>query len=181
MQRNDELEHGLWWVQRWVSGSMDDPDWEWSEAEATGAERGFEAVRKAIGGVGSAGGEVWRYLCVSEAEALRMEGEMTLLPHEHPFQSFTTGRLLAARAGADLCREGEVDVLVRARPPAEDVMFGMADLLTARWAATWMGGIDHWHHQDEVVVRVAGPLPILEVHRVDLDAELADDASGPRF
>lgn len=30
------LDHALWWLRRWVSGSMRDSDWSWPEAESVG-------------------------------------------------------------------------------------------------------------------------------------------------
>ena len=163
----------LWWVQRWVSGSMDDPDWDYPEGEEMGVEKAFETVQETIGNARARQRELWRYLSVSEGEADRIESQGTLRPFRSPFQSFTTSSMLAASIGADLDRPGEVSLLVRIEAPPGDVMFGVEDLLGDDRAASTMNPLDHWHHQDEIVVRVTEPLKVLECRRIlDWDAEL---------
>lgn len=163
----DRLDTALWWVQRWISGSMNDPDWTFEEAEAMGIEAAFDLVQSEIGNSRSTNGPVWRYLAVSEAEARRLEAELTLLPHEFPFQSFTTSARLAEEIGEELSRAGDVNLLVCAQPPMQDVMFGLADLMADKRSKSTMLALGDWHNQKEVVVRVKVPLKILESRRME--------------
>jgi len=165
---SDRIDEALWWVQRWVSGSMGDPDWEegWL-SHVRSIEEAFPIVQASIGNDRSRGRALWRYIAVSHEEAERINATKTLLPHDFPFQSFTTSARLAFEVGADLDREGEVHLLVCADVPDGDVMFGMADLLANRMAGDCVRGLADWHHQEEVVVRVERPLILAEVRTVD--------------
>lgn len=182
MTSNDtDLNIALWWVERWISGSMDDPDWDYPEGEEMGVEKAFETIQSTIGNDRARQRELWRYLSVSEREAARIEAHGTLHPFRSPFQSFTTSSMLAASIGADLGRPGEVSLLVRIEAPGGDIMFGLEDLMADDRAASTMNPLDHWHHQDEIVVRVAEPMKVLECRRIlDWDAELEGNDS-PRL
>lgn len=170
------LETALWWVQRWISGSMNDPAWSFEEAESMGIEAAFEVVQKEVGNARSANEPVWRYLSVSERTASRLEASLRLQPHEFPFQSFTTSARLAAEVGAELARPGEVSLLVCALPTADDVMFGLPDLLADPRSRPTMRALEDWHNQEEVLVRVREPLTLQEVRRIDdWDAALAEE------
>ena len=172
------LNVALWWVERWISGSMDDPDWDYPEGEEMGVEKAFETIQATIGSTRAQRRELWRYLSVSEKEAARIEFQGTLRPFRSPFQSFTTSSMLAASIGADLGRPGEVSLLVRIEAPPGDVMFGVEDLLADKRATSTMNPLDHWHDQDEIVVRVTEPLKVLECRRIlDWDAELEGNDS----
>jgi len=165
---SDLLDEALWWVQRWVSGSMGDPDWEegWL-SHVRSIEEAFPIVQAAIGNVRSRGRTLWRYIAVSQGEAERILATKTLLPHEFPYQSFTTSARLAFEVGAELERDGELHLLVSADVPDGDVMFGMADLMASKAAGDCVLGLGDWHHQEEIVVRVDRPLSLTEVRRVD--------------
>lgn len=173
---NASLNVALWWVERWISGSMNDPDWEYPEGEELGVEKAFEAIQKAIGNAKSRNAELWRYLCLPEFEARKIEERGTIRPFDFPFQSFTTSSRLAAEIGADLGRPGEVAMLVRVEATPTDVMFGIEDLLADPQASSTMMALDLWHHQEEIVVRVDRPMKVLECRRiVDWDVELGDE------
>lgn len=169
---DEPLEHALWWVSRWVSGSMRDPDWTWPEAEAMTPEEAFAVIRDRIGNARSLGGEYWRYLELDEAEAARIEAGGDLAPHaKSSFQSFTGSYGLAREFGEDCGGGRGASIVVRVEVPAGKVMFGMADLLADARAKETMDTLDLWHHQGEVVVLVDGPLKVLEARRIDWDAE----------
>ena len=163
---DDRLDYGLWWVSRWVSGSMDDPDWSWPEAEAVSVEDAFATVRERIGNARVAGGPFWRFLSVDEVEAARLEDGGDLMPNpKRSFQSFTTERACAEEFGEDGPGQGDVPVLVRVDVPPECVMFGMADLKGDRKARDVVSSLDLWHHQKEVMVLVDRPMRVLEMFR----------------
>lgn len=177
MTSNDtDLNIALWWVQRWISGSMNDPGWDYPEGEEMGIEKAFETIQKEVGNARSANEPVWRYLSVTETTAARLEASLKLQPHVFPFQSFTTSARLAAEVGADLARPGEVSLLVCALPSADDVMFGLPDLLADPRSRPTMRALEDWHNQEEVLVRVEEPLTLLEVRRIDdWDAALGEE------
>jgi len=173
----EALSEAVWWVQRWVSGSMRDPDWEEGHLEhVKDVETAFALVQNAFGPPKSARAPLWRYLAVSQAEADAILATRTLPPHTATFQSFTTSARLAAEIGAELDRPG-VPLLVCAEPEPGDVMYALADLMASKsGVAGDLMCLEDWAHQDEVVVRVAAPLPLLEARVVDWDVELAEGA-----
>ena len=159
------LEEAAWWLTRWVSGSMDDPDWD--EGGTTfGAPRAFEILGGAVGtSRARATGVLWRHLMLPEREAdgIVRRGELPPGPR-FPMQSFTRSRDAALEFGAeDPCGDGKVPVLVSASTDAADILVGMADLRASRRPSIIqaLGTVDNWRHQDEVIVRVASPLPLL--------------------
>ncbi len=169
---DEALEHALWWVARWVSGSMRDPDWSWPEAEAMSPREAFATVRARIGNALSLEGPFWRYLDLDEAEAARIEAGGELRPHARSsFQSFTGSYRLAREFGEESGRADRVGMAVRVEVPGGNVMFGMADLLADPRAKDTVETLDLWHHQGEVLVLVDAPLRVLEARRIDRDAE----------
>jgi len=179
----DVLDEACWWVQRWISGSMHDPDWDesWLESVRSLGEA-FAIVQSEVGNGKSSGQPLWRYMTVPTRVADEILSTMTLRPHKHAFQSFTTSARLAAEIGADLGRGGEVPLLVCADVPDGDVMFGMADLKASKNPAVRdaLRCLDDWHHQDEVVVRVDRPLRLTVARPVDWDTDLEDAPPSPR-
>lgn len=169
-EASDPLDEALWWVQRWISGSMTDEDWEedWL-SHVRDVAHAFSVVQQEVGNRSAVGKPLWRYLALSQAEARQMAKSKMLKPHRFPFQSFTTSEYLALKVGRDLERDGDVHVLVCVRPAPADVMFGMQDLLKTEvpGVASWLHALDHWHDQDEVVVRVTKPTPILGLKRIE--------------
>lgn len=179
---SDTLAEACWWVQRWVSGSMHDPDWDESWLSMIrGLDDAFPVVQAAVGNEHSRGRPLWRYLSVPVNVADEIMSSMTLLPHEHGFQSFTTSARLAAEFGAEMGRGGAVSLLISADVPDGDVMFGMADLKASRHPSVReaVNCLGDWHGQDEVVVRVDRPLRLTVARAVDWEAEL-DEAPGYR-
>ncbi len=193
VEPDEPLDHAMWWVARWVSGSMGDPDWSWPEAEAITVEQAFSIVRDRIGNARASAGPFWRFLAVPEDEAARLLDGGDLLPHvRSTFQSFTSSEELAREFGEDAPGRGAVPLLVRVDVPVDCVMFGTEDLLADRRADDTMQTLYLWHHQGEIMVRVDAPLKVLEVLRLDTrmepgpdheaDLDLGDEAgSGPRF
>jgi hypothetical protein len=168
-KKPEMIEEALWWVSRWVTGSMDDPDWDWAEGEALGVDRAFQIIQDTIGNTKSVGKPLYRYIAVSEAQARSIIRTKKLHPHEHGFQSFTTSFEKAVEAGEWLDRSGDVHLVVQADVDPQDVMFGLADLKANKLSARTVLEIADWHHQDEVVVRMMKPLVITGAKRVKLD------------
>lgn len=167
----DRLEHALWWLQRWISGSMDDPDWSWPEAESMTLEQAFDIIGRAVGNSRSIDKPVlWRSLILPRPVAQRVVRTRVLPPNRRfPYQSFSGSRDVAVEFGAELHQpEGSAHVLVSISPDTRLIPFGMADLLASKNAkvASWLDALDHWHHQDEVLVHVTAPLPLLSAEIV---------------
>jgi hypothetical protein len=164
------VEQAAWWLQRFISGSMSDPDWDASWT-TIGYERAFEIIHDVVGNRRSiAKPTLWRVIIVPEKYALRMSRTKRLpVSPNGPFQSFSGSTWAALEFGGNYRKEGEMPVLVSAKPDPALVMFGMADLKASRNAAIRdaMQRLGDWKYQDEVIVRVATPLPLLSVDRVD--------------
>ena len=160
------LEHALWWLQRWISGSMNDPDWTWPEAESTSIEQAFIILGQTVGNRRAlAKPMLWRSLILSKARARKIVQTRLLPPNPmHTFQSFSGSRKAAVEFGSDMpSPEGSVHVLVSIRPDASLIPFSMADLRAARHPKVKEAllSLDLWQHQDEVLVHVMAPLPLM--------------------
>lgn len=157
-----KLEESLWWVQRWVSGSLRDPDWEedWLTAIKT-VDMAFSFIQSVI--QHSPTGKLYRGIGLSRAAAKRMEQDRLLRPFKEEFQSFSTDKKIAVGMSSENNRL-PVRACVSAVPNAHDIMFSMADLRAAGNTNgeiyTWLMSLDDWAHQNEVVVRVASPLSL---------------------
>lgn len=162
---NGEIVEAVWWLQRWVSGSMRDSDWDesWITKIKT-IEDAFELLHLAVGNKQTKGKRLWRYLNVSTAYAKLLQRTLVLQPTSDKYQSFTLTRKLAE--SLDLGRSGGVDVVISCKPDSANVLFGWKDLEASNDPAvrdSLLRLLD-WKHQQEVIVRVTKPLPILELH-----------------
>lgn len=163
---DETIDHAMWWVQRWVSGSMDDADW--AEGESVNkltVDEAFSVIQQVIGNSVYSGTMLYRYLSVDEAEVARMSREKTILPNKHIFQSFTpsldTAYKIAEEFG-DIGGKGKA-VIVGCQPLPANIMFGMQALFSSRKLKHWTMALSDWEWQDEVLVRVTRPLPIREI------------------
>jgi hypothetical protein len=130
----DVLGEAMWWVQRWVSGCIDDPDWEtdWLK-KVKDVETAFKIVHNVVGNKFSRNKILWRYLKLSKSDAKKLITSKILQPFNNkhsPFQSFTTKQSVALDLPDELnIRTGNTNILIKAKVPENLVMFGMADLL----------------------------------------------------
>jgi hypothetical protein len=163
-QADDSVQEAAWWLTRWISGSMNDPDWDDSWT-TFGIDRAFAILNKVVGNTASAGKPLYRFLYLPKAAADQVAKTLSLPPYDKsPFQSFTLSRQVAETDGPELHpQSGAVKVLIAAQPQSEAVLFGMADLKRSRNPAIRdaLARIDNWHHQQEVLVHVTGALPLL--------------------
>lgn len=162
----ENIDEALWWVSRYVSGSLGDPDWDWGSPTKLNVTQAMELVGRYVGNQSSVGKPLYRYLSLSKPKALMLQQSMLLMPRKLGFQSFTEHGEEALEIGRDINPDATLDTVVCADVPPSDVMFGMADLKRARR----LPGVDDlylqltdWHHQGEVIVRVTGPLKLLDV------------------
>lgn len=162
---NDSAVEAFWWFQRWVSGSLHDPDWEedWLES-IRDLETAFGVIADIVHNSHSIGFPLWRYLALSKRAVAALQKTKLLLPHQQHIQSFTISRAKAIAVAEDLARPGQPVIVSAAVPPA-DVLFGMQDVLASRHPAALEAklALADWHHQDEVFVRIVRPLPLLTV------------------
>lgn len=164
---DDQIEEAAWWLSRWISGSMTDPDWDdsWTTMNLTQA---FEILHQVVGNRHTANKMLWRSIVLSTKDARNVLKSKILSPHKAAFQSFSTSKQVAVEFEAYQA-PGQVNVLVSVRPPIALVMFGMADLKRSRNAAVGMvlQQLDLWHHQDEVIVKVVSALPLVSAEIID--------------
>ena len=128
----------------------------------------MEIVGRYVGNQSSVGKPLYRYLNLSKPKALALKQSMVLMPRKLGFQSFTEHGEEALEIGRDIHPDAKIDTVIAADVPPEDVLFGMADLERAAKARLPGVGDLHsqlsdWHHQGEVIVRVKGPLKLLDV------------------
>jgi hypothetical protein len=90
---NDLAESALWWVQRWVSGSMDDPDWN-DPSNPFNALQAFQWLKKNV--PPRVPKILYRTITVPHREALQIERSQTLpVNPKSNLQSFTSSRKIA--------------------------------------------------------------------------------------
>lgn len=158
--------HALWWLQRWISGSMNDPDWEWLEAANMTLQQAFGLIGSVTGNARSINRPaLWRSLIVPKTLAQKVKLTLILPPNlKSHYQSFSGSREVAEEFCDEMHRpRGTVHLMVSIKPDSKIIPFGMADLLQSKNGEVqrWLGALDHWHHQDEVLVQVVAPLPLL--------------------
>jgi len=161
---DDDIEQAAWWLTRWISGSMRDPDWDDSWTKF-GIDQAFDILHKVVGNQRSVGKPLWRSLSLSEPVAKKIVKMRVLPPYrKSPFQSFSLSQKIAKEFAEEIfVREGSTHVLISAQPAPDNVLFSMADLKASRnqFIGDALSTIKDWHHQQEVIVRVTKPLPLL--------------------
>ncbi len=165
---NNELTESMWWVQRWVSGSINDQDWDTSWlTKIKDVKTAFQIVHKFVGNKYSINKILWRYIKLSKIEADKLISSKILNPHNNhhsPFQSFTTNKSVALNLPGELyIQNGDTDVLISAKIPENLIMFGMKDLLMSKnnIVKEYIASLDLWYEQDEVIVYLKNPIQII--------------------
>ncbi len=162
----ENISEALWWVIRYVSGSLTDEDWDWGKPTKLDINSAMALASRYIGNRKSINRPLSRYLLLDKNTAQKLVKSKMLPPYEHSFQSFTThGFKEAVEIGRDIAfgrTKGKVEVVVTITPPANEVLFGYDDVAASRkpgvadlhyqWA-------DNWGHQGEVLVRITQPMP----------------------
>lgn len=165
----DNIEEALWWVQRYVSGSLNDPDWEWDEPNTLNIDTAMAMVSRYLGNGQSTGKPLSRYLLVDKNTAQRIVKSKVLPANQYTFQSFTAA---SPKEALEIGREinfsstkGMVEIVVTTTPSPADVLFGFADAKAHQRKAGDLYTIwaQDWEHQQEVLVRVTGGLPLDKV------------------
>ncbi len=161
-----DIDEALWWVIRYVSGSLTDPDWDWGHPNQLDINSAMEMVGRYIGNKKSVGRPLYRYLLVDQKTALDLSKTKMLKPFgKMAFQSFTSADINSAiEIGRDInpyISPKLKEVVVTIMPPPNDVLFGYADVKGSRkpgvgdLRAQWQD----WAHQDEVFVQIKQPIP----------------------
>jgi hypothetical protein len=160
----ENIDEALWWVMRYVSGSLNDPDWDYGEPNRLDINSAMELAGRYIGNRKTAGLPLSRYLVLDKNTAQKLIKSKMLPAYEHGFQSFTTGGIReAAEIGRDIHignTSGKVEVVVTIQPPSNEVLFGYEDVKSSRKPGVrdlrmqW----GDWAHQGEVFVRVDQPI-----------------------
>lgn len=168
---DDLISDAVWWMQRWISGSMNDPDWaEGEDSVSVGFEDAMVIIRKTVGNRrGAAKPVLWRCLSLPKKVAQKVIETKTLPPWKVSYQSFS-GKQKEALAfmGHLRLKPGHTWVLVSAKPDPNLIMWSMADLRASKngKVGSYLLALDHWWDQDEVLVRITEPLPLLSAEIV---------------
>lgn len=171
MKKEPPIEEAMWWVQRWITGSLDDPEWD-ETSVSINLDQAFHIIQKYVGNKHSINKSLWRYLAVTKEELDRLQKTKVLNPHQKSFQSFTTSKVVASRIGNDLNRHNrnkgkKIGIVVEISPPRPDqVMFGMNDLHRSKNGIieSYIMALGDWFNQDEIVVKVTEPLRVTNIH-----------------
>lgn len=177
--RPEHIEEALWWVQRYVCGSIDDPEWQWDGGETApklNVNQAFDIVSGYIGNARSVGRPLYRYLAVTRPMAKKIIETKMLPKSKWSFQSFSgTSFDETAEIGRDIHpyrAAGRMELIVSVTPSPADVLFGYRDV---KARARLQGVRDvymmwgDWAHQDEVFVRVTSPLQLDAVAQIKND------------
>lgn len=164
----DDLAEACWWVQRYVTGSMRDPDWDWGEPTKLNINTAMDMVGQYVGNANSTGKPLSRYLQVSKKMAQQIT-ETKILPANGKliFQSFSAATPeQTVKIGREIAGMiSKVEILVTATPSSSNVLFGLDDIHAARHKDNDISDLyevwaQDWGHQKEVLVRVVGGLPL---------------------
>lgn len=162
---DNTVEEAMWWVQRWIAGSIDDDEWEtdWL-TEVHDFESALNIVKQRIGRSKAAGKILWRFLDMTKESAEEMVRDKILKPHKIPYQSFSTTRKVAV----ELADEGflSTPVLVSARFSSQDIMFSASDFPKGYMREY----LADWAHQREVLVRIDSPIVLLSAEIIPYSA-----------
>jgi hypothetical protein len=169
----DHIEEALWWVERYVSGSLNDPDWDYGEPTHLNIDCAMAIVGRYVGNQYSVGKPLSRYIVVDNAVAKRIMKSKKLPSIGLTFQSFSAA---SPKETLEIGREivfgahdtpGKIELVVTAVPPANDVLFGFADIAKSvrKPGVTDLFNVwnQDWSYQNEVIVRVIGPLVLQHV------------------
>lgn len=179
-----KLSEACWWVTRYISGSMHDPDWE-DDWCTMGINEAMEIVAQAVGNKHSVGHPLHRFITVTPEELERIKRTKVLSPHpEFSFQSFSQHSVAEAfEIGHDIhpvFPSGHVCVVVTVMPSPSQVMFGIEDLKnTPGDPHDAYLQLDLWHHQGEVFVRCTGAIAVTEIHEQPESLYEAEDLWSP--
>lgn len=161
------LSEAFWWLERWVSGSINDPDWdeEWL-TKVHNLQDAFNIISKVVGNRYAVGKTLWRSLVVDKATLKIMKQKKILPVHKIAIQSFTPDKDVAIEFGEDLyVPDNHVPVLVAVDAPSEAILTSMMDIQKSKLtqAKEALRSLGDWSHQKEVFVKVEQPLPVKSI------------------
>lgn len=155
------LEDALWWLTRWVSGSMTDPEWK-AEGVILNVDQAFSLLQRFTKPKTQL---LWRYLLVSKPVANKIV-TTKMLPRARycRYQSFTVSKIIAIKAGREInpTNERMVEIVVSANVPGQLIMFNMKDFYKSKIPIIKeaVSTIDIWEYQKEVVVKIDKPFKL---------------------
>jgi hypothetical protein len=165
-KEDESIGEAAWWVQRWITGSLNDPDWEtdWLQ-HVHNHETAFQIIHNRVGNKYSQNRVLWRALDMSKKAAKQLKETKILYPHKLQYQSFTVSRDIAIQHGEEWIGFSKNLAVVSCIPPVENIMFGMEDLKKSRDndIKEIIMYTSDWAWQKEVIVRVDTPIELLSV------------------
>lgn len=169
----ENIDEALWWIQRYVTGSLTDEDWDYGEPTHLTIDTAMALVSQYIGNSRSTGIPLSRYLLVDKNTAKRIVQSRVLPPNQFTFQSFSAA---SPEQTLEIGREinfygvqpDMVEIVVTTTPSPSQVLFGFSDVKASSRKVGELYEIwsQDWEHQAEVLVRVTGGLPLAEVRVV---------------
>ncbi len=155
------LTDALWWVQRWITGSMNDANWSDPQNEFT-VDQAFEYLSRTI--PKTLPSVLYRGLNLipKQGKALYKTKLLPVNPKMR-FQSFTDSDNIAEEFAVG---HGPVEVTVEWKPIPGLIMFTMGDLLRSKHhiIKEYTRALGDWHDQQEYVVDVQTPLRISRIN-----------------
>lgn len=148
-----KFEEAMWWVQRFISGQMTDPDWEeqWLYFFKSPLPA-FQCLNKNIK-VKTNYDILFRALDKSQIK------NNDLLPHKlFPFQQFTTN----IKVANEFKDKNKNAMIISLTPHPEDILFSYKDLLKSKneIVIDFMKALGDWEYQNEVLIKITSPTPI---------------------
>lgn len=160
------LKEAAWWYERWVMGSIRDPDWDerWL-SHVHDLPTAFRLLKDKVGGKKVAGKVLWRFLSLPNERAKLVTSERILLPRDQDPRMF--GSFTSFTAQAKIVPEliewfgvnpGEVGIIVSAKIPAEMIVTSHRDMKAKGLLGASAEQDFLW--QDEVIVDFSRPLKL---------------------
>lgn len=157
-----DMVSSLRWLQRWVSGSMRDPEWNMKGAGTV--EDAFSYLSQFSK---TKPKELWRFIAGSK-KLVNSIAQTKMLPvsKNSVFQSFTVSRKLAIQEGQNIHGSSmEASCVVCANVPEKQIMIALEDFYKSKnpQIKEYMAALDLWEHQKEVIVKIAKPIKLKTV------------------
>lgn len=162
-QENDILNEALWWVERWVSGSMSDPDWDESWIEhVDNIDLALVILQKKYP---SKSEYAFRYLALNSKQYKNLRSSMKIPKNgKSKYQSFTTDLKIAYKLKDDLYRNGKHHVIVKCMLDSDQIMVNLPLLNKKLKNNEIFLRLEDWLYQKEIIAKIIEPINVIEIY-----------------
>lgn len=161
--QDDIIDETMWWVQRWVSGSMTDPDWDesWLEHVHT-----FDKAMNIFASTFPSKEDktLYRYLALSDEDYNSIKHDKTLKSSKP--QSFTTDMETAEKIAIDLNRPNKNQVILTCAVKKEDILLDIGAMFHDKKTKRYMMSLLDWMDQKEVLVKPNTILKVINIKKL---------------